>query len=132
MTNSEPQIKIYQLSGLDEQERGFTRQVECICHEHEYEVILRYERIKVEGQSQIDEQSALQNLIEILHKSGYTQLRSQLIFQGKAYLGSQELWVDYPDPECLEAQRQTLINRIREWVNKKRQMRRRNKILRQF
>ena len=100
MDNSDSNVNIFQLSGLDERERGFTRQVECVYKEDTYHVVLRYERVRVEGSSQIDEASALQNLVGMLHRSGYTQLRSQLIFQGKTYLGSQELWIDYPDPEC--------------------------------
>ncbi len=132
MDNSDPNIKVYQLSGLDERERGFTRQVECTFNENLYHVVLRYERVNVEGSSPMNETSALQNLVEILHTSGYTQLRSQLIFQGKTYLGSQELWVDYPDPERVAEKRRTLIESIRDWFNQKRLLRRRNKILRQF
>ena len=41
---------------------------------------------------------ALGNLIHTLQQQGYTQLRSQRIFHGDRYLGSQELWVEYPDP----------------------------------
>ena len=132
MTTSGSQVNIYQLSGLDECERGFTRQVECIHQENDNHVVFRYERVKVEGRSPTNESSALQNLISALQAQGYTQLRSQLIFRGKTYLGSQEFWVDYKDPETPHTQKPTLIKRIREWVNKKKQLKRRNKILHQF
>ena len=125
MTNSDSHTNIYQLSGLDERERGFTRQVECLHQENTYQVIFRYERVKVEGCSPTDEASALQSLIKTLHATGYTQLRSQYIFQGETYLGSQELWVDYPDPEYCEKKPMTLITRFQQWLNKRKQIKRR-------
>ena len=42
---------------------------------------------------------ALQALVTTLHSKGYIQLRAQLIFRGDQYLGSQEPWVEYLDPE---------------------------------
>ena len=131
MASRDPHVNIFQLSGLDERERGFTRQVECTCHENEYHVCLRYERVKVEGHSQKDESSALQNLIDTLQEKGYTQLRSQLIFCGETYLGSQELWVNYPDTERSDEQKPTTFERIRQWLKTRKQLKHRNKALRQ-
>ena len=122
---------IYQLSGLDDRERGFTRQVECSSHETVYQTVMRYERIRAEGTSQVNEATALRELVHGLQQKGYTQLRSQLIFKGEAYLGSQELWVDYPDPACCEEQKLSVVQRIRQWLNKRNQLRRRDKVLRQ-
>ena len=119
MTMPDSEVNIYQLSGLDERDRGFTRQVECSCLENGYHVVLRYERIKVEEHSATNETSALQSLIKTLQTQGYTQLRSQLIFRGEAYLGSQELWVDYPDTESFEDQKLSVIKRFRQWLNRK-------------
>jgi len=109
-------MNIYQLSGLDERERGFTRQIECTYDQEEYHAILRYERIKVQAHSATNESSVIQNMIKTLQDQGYTQLRSQLIFRGESYLGSQELWVDYPDRECVEEQKPSKLERLRQWL----------------
>jgi len=37
-------------------------------------------------------------LIHTLQSEGYRQLRSQMSFRNGVYLGSQEMWVEYPDP----------------------------------
>ncbi len=122
MTTSNSHTNIYQLSGLDERERGFTRQVECIHQGNEYHVVFRYERVKVEGRSPINESVALQSLVKTLHATGYSQLRSQFIFQRDKYLGSQELWVDYPDPDRIEEKKPvTLISRLRQWLDIRKQ-----------
>ncbi len=119
MSTSDIQPNIYQLSGLDDRERGFTRQVECRCLETGYQALLRYERVKVEGHSDTDDSHAIQDLIKALQERGYTQLRSQLIFRGKSYLGSQELWVDYPDAEISVEKKPSLVEWIRLWFVKK-------------
>jgi len=110
-------MNIYQLSGLDERERGFTRQVECTCDQEEYHAILRYERVRVHEHSTSSESSAIQNLINTLQTQGYTQLRSQLIFREETYLGSQELWVDYPDVESVEGQKPSKLQQFLQWLS---------------
>ena len=118
MTNSADKPNIYQLSGLDDRERGFTRQVECRHQDRAYRVVLRYERVRVDQESPIDEHSALQNLIKDLQNQGYSQLRSQLIFRGETYLGSQELWIEYPDEEREGERKLSVFQRISRWLNK--------------
>ena len=110
-------MDIYQLSGLDERERGFTRQVECTYEKEKYHVLLRYEHLIINEQSATNESSAIQNLVATLQQRGYTQLRSQLIFRGKNYLGSQELWVDYPDPKCTEEEKPSKLERLLQWLH---------------
>ena len=39
-----------------------------------------------------------EEIISTLQEQGYTQLRSQLSVQEGTYLGSQEPWIEYPDP----------------------------------
>ncbi|WP_447969387.1 hypothetical protein [Nitrospira sp. M1] len=112
-------MNIYQLSGLDERERGFTRQVECTYEKEEYRALLRYERVLVKEHSATNESSAIHNVITTLQKKGYTQLRSQLIFRGETYLGSQELWVDYPDPESVDVQKPSILTQLRQWLKRK-------------
>ena len=110
------QINIYQLSGLDDRERGFTRQVEISYHVDTYRAVLRYERYRADGSSHLDEAKALESLIETLQAQGYTQLRSQLIFRGQSYLGSQERWVDYGDNEVTQKPQKSLWESVKQWL----------------
>ena len=114
------QINTYQLSGLDDRERGFTRQVEVSCHDNTYQAVLRYERFRADGSSRLNEAKALENLIQTLQAQGYTQLRSQLIFRGKSYLGSQELWIDYSDAEVAKKPWTGFWESFQQWLKNKR------------
>ena len=118
MTIPAHQPNVYQLSGLDDRERGFTRQVTCLYRDEAYYAALQYERVKIEEHSTIDESSALLNVITTLQTCGYTQLRSQLIFRGETYLGSEEFWVDYPDRE-VEKPKLSVLERLRRWFNRR-------------
>ncbi|HZS12518.1 MAG TPA: hypothetical protein VFA38_09720, partial [Nitrospirales bacterium] len=42
---------------------------------------------------------AIAILVSRLHAMGYRQMRSRASFRGKTYLGSQEMWIEYPDPD---------------------------------
>jgi hypothetical protein len=42
----------------------------------------------------------IDELVRMLRGRGYTQLRSRLNFKGAAYLGTQEPWIEYPDPNA--------------------------------
>jgi hypothetical protein len=99
MISPSPQASIYHVSGLDDRDRGFNRQVHVIPCEGGFQARFRYELLQVEVDPVPMEEQALQRLIQVLHDRGYTQLRTQRIFIGDRYLGNQELWVEYPDPE---------------------------------
>ncbi|MBI4401834.1 MAG: hypothetical protein HY581_09410 [Nitrospirae bacterium] len=92
-------IEKHQLAGLDERERGFNRLVELDRCEGGYRAALRYEAAVVRTEGCETAADALSELIRLLQAQGYTQLRSQLSFRGNVYLGSQEAWIEYPDPE---------------------------------
>jgi len=91
-------IEKYQLAGMDERERGFSRPVDLQQEGGLYRATLRYEKVEMAGESGEAKEAALLELIRHLQARGYTQLRSQLTFRGAQYLGSQEPWLDYPDP----------------------------------
>ena len=91
------QINTYQLAGVDDRERGFTRQVKVSVSQGLSRAVMQYEALRAEGNPSDTEDTALSNLIHTLQQRGYTQLRTQLIFLGDRYLGSQELWIEYPD-----------------------------------
>ena len=93
------QINTYQLAGMDDRERGFNRQVKVSASNGFSRAVIQYEALRIEGAPGETEETALGNLIQMLQQRGYTQLRTQLIFQGDRYLGSQELWKEYPDPD---------------------------------
>jgi hypothetical protein len=88
----------YQLAGLDDRERGFSRPVEFERSSQEYRAILRYESTRVISEPSSTQESALLHLIHTLQAEGYRQLKTQMSFRNGTYLGSQEPWVDYPDP----------------------------------
>ena len=92
-------IEKYQLAGVDERERGFSRPVDLQQVGALYRAALRYERVEIAGESGEAKEAALLELIRHLQARGYTQLRSQISFRGTQYLGSQEPWVEYPDPD---------------------------------
>lgn len=97
-------MNVHHISGLDDRERGFNRQVQVIGQGTAYQSRLRYEALQIEVEASVTEEEALQRVVQALQERGYTQLRTQRIFQGEQYLGNQELWVDYPDPEHPEAE----------------------------
>jgi hypothetical protein len=106
---------VYHIAGIDDRERGFNRQVHVMAQGVAYQARLRYEALQIEVEPVDTEEAALHRLIEVLQERGYTQLRTQRIFQGEQYLGNQELWVDYPDPELPDAPPISLFMRIRQF-----------------
>jgi len=104
---------VYHIAGLDDRERGFNRQAQVIAQGAAYQARLRYEALQIEVEFVDTEEKALQRLIHVLQERGYSQLRTQRIFQGQEYLGNQELWVDYPEPERPDVQPVSWFRRIR-------------------
>ncbi len=88
----------HQLAGFDDQERGFNRPVEFVRSERGMQAVLRYERKRAASPEAPDTAQALRALIALLQHEGYTQLRTQQSYRDGAYLGSQEPWIEYPDP----------------------------------
>jgi hypothetical protein len=106
-------IEKHQLAGLDERERGFNRQVEIDRRAGTYRATFRYETTVVATERQGAQAAALTELVVMLHARGYQQLRSRLSFQGGNYLGSQEAWIEYPDPAWVQTFWKSLTERIR-------------------
>ncbi len=107
---------VYQIAGLDERDRGFNRQCQIIVEDEACIARLRYETLQIESKAVPSEEEALDSLIHALQDRGYRQMRSQRIFQGAKYLGNQELWVDYPDPELSESQPVSWCMRVRHFL----------------
>lgn len=87
------------LAGMDERGRGFTRTVDIERREGVFRAIFRYEALVVESASAENAAAALAEMVRSLQERGYMQIRTRLNFLGGAYRGSQEPWVEYPDPE---------------------------------
>ena len=87
------------LAGLDERERGFSRAVDIEGREGVFRAVFRYETLVLESAGTENAAAALAAMVRLLQMRGYRQLRTRLTFLGGAYLGSQELWIEYPDPE---------------------------------
>jgi hypothetical protein len=88
----------HQLAGLDTRERGFSRPVVFEQADGGYQAMLRYETTRVVTTGHDTPGAALEELIRTLQGQGYSRLRSQLSVREGTYLGSQEPWIDYPDP----------------------------------
>lgn len=116
----------YQLAGLDDRERGFSRPVEFERIGEGYRAILRYETVRLTTESYITQDDALRNLIHALHVQGYRQLKTQMSFRDGVYLGSQELWVEYPDPEPIQPERSDFFGKIITWFRTSRRDRKRS------
>jgi hypothetical protein len=110
----QPGLDKYQLAGLDDRERGFSRPIEFGQSGEGYRAVLRYESTRVETELHSTQDVALRLLIETLHIQGYRQLRTQMSFRSGVYLGSQEIWVEYPDPQP-EPKPERLITRMMNW-----------------
>ena len=106
----------HQLAGVDARERGFSRPVVFEQADGGYQAILRYETIHVVTVARDTPVAALEELIRTLQGQGYSQLRSQLSFREGAYLGSQEPWIDYPDPERQPEIPDGLMGRLFGWL----------------
>ncbi len=87
------------LAGLDERARGFTRIASVEQQAETFRASLQYETLLAVSADADSPAAALADLVRKLHGRGYTQLRSRLTFAGGTYLGTQEQWVEYADPE---------------------------------
>ena len=105
----------YQLAGLDNRERGFSRPVEFERVGEGYRAILRYETVRVTTETHLTQDEALTNLIHALLAQGYRQLKTQMSFRNGVYLGSKELWVEYQDPPQTEPERPGFFDKIKNW-----------------
>lgn len=106
----------YQLAGLDDRERGFSRPVEFERAGEHYRAILRYETVRMSTEPHPTQDSALFTLIQDLQREGYRQLRTQASFRNGLYLGSQEMWVEYPDPPQPDPEPAGFMARLRGWL----------------
>jgi hypothetical protein len=102
----------HQLAGLDTRERGFSRPVVFEQADGGYQAMLRYETTRVVTTAYDTPGAALEELIRTLQGQGYSQLRSQLSVREGAYLGSQEPWIEYPDPARATEQQGGLMKRL--------------------
>jgi hypothetical protein len=108
----------HQLAGLDNRERGFSRPVEFERTEAGYRAILRYETVRIATETHPTQNEALTILIRSLQAQGYRQLKTQMSFRDGVYLGSQELWVEYPDPPEAEPERSGFVDKLKNWFGR--------------
>ena len=108
----------HQLAGVDTRERGFSRPVVFERTGGGYQAILRYETTRVVTTAHDTPGAALEELIRMLQGQGYSQLRSQLSAREGTYLGSQEPWIDYPDPARQPETPDGLIGKFFSWFRR--------------
>jgi hypothetical protein len=112
------QTEKHQLAGLDTRERGFSRPIVFEQADGGYQAMLRYETTRVVTMAHDTPGAALEELIRMLQGQGYSQLRSQLSVLGGTYLGSQEPWIEYPDPARQPETPDGLISKFFAWFNR--------------
>ncbi len=105
----------HQLAGLDHLERGFSRPVELERTGEGYRAVLRYESARIVTNVQPSQDASLRLLVATLQLQGYRQLKTQRSFRHGVYLGSQEIWVEYPDPPQAESQSSRLWSKLISW-----------------
>jgi len=105
----------YQLAGLDDRERGFSRPIDFEQAGEEYRAILRYEALHVATDLCPTQELALMTLVRTMQTRGYRQLKTQMNYRNGVYLGSQELWIEYPDP-APEIKSTGLLARFTGWL----------------
>jgi len=105
----------HQLAGLDDRERGFSRPIEFEREGEDYRAVLRYESILISTGPAPSQDVALFSLVQSLQSQGYRQLKTQTSFRNGLYLGSQELWVEYPDPPHVEQKPSGVIAKLLSW-----------------
>ncbi len=105
----------YQLAGLDDRERGFSRPVGFEQVGEGYRAVLRYETVRLSTEIHPTQDDALTGLIQTLQAQGYRQLKTQRSFRNGVYLGSQELWVEYPDPPQADPEPSGFFGRLKHW-----------------
>jgi hypothetical protein len=108
----------YQLAGLDQRERGFSRPVELVHESQRYRALLRYEATRVVTEPADSQEAALQLLIATLQGQGYRQLKTQISFRNGTYVGSRESWIEYPDPPPAAPRGAGFVAVIRNWFHR--------------
>jgi hypothetical protein len=112
------QTEKHQLAGFDARERGFSRPVVFEQVDGGYRAMLQYETTRVLTVAQATPGAALEELIRTLQGQGYSQLRTQLSVRQGTYLGSQEPWIEYPDPAKQLETPDGLIGKFFSWFSR--------------
>ncbi|MBL8072148.1 MAG: hypothetical protein JNM35_13745, partial [Nitrospira sp.] len=102
--------------GCDARERGVNRPVDVVRTASGDLATWRYETTHIVTPEAPSAGEALQQLITTLQQQGYTQLRSQQSYRDGIYLGSQELWVEYPDRQA--APEVGLLGLLKKWLGR--------------
>ena len=105
-------VEKYQIAGLDERLRGFSRLLDMEAAGDRRRALFRYEQTLVETPECETSREAIDEVVRLLRERGYSQLRVRLDFRGETYLGTQEPWLDYPDPEPAEPERSYVTEQL--------------------
>src|SRR5436305_15185673 len=84
------------LAGLDDQQRGFSRQDDIEGADGQCRASLRYEKLFLLTEPRATSEAALLDIIQALHERGYRQLRRRMSFCGRVSFGSRESWLGSP------------------------------------
>lgn len=87
----------YQLEGVDEEGRYFSRSVILTELGGLLSVSFNYEGIKISANSHHTHDGALKELVSQIKKSGFINIRARLNYVGSRYLAEGKPWIYFPD-----------------------------------
>jgi hypothetical protein len=90
-------IEKHQIEGVDPSDRYFNRMILVNRTASGYAAKVMYEALNVEGHPHPTITAAVQELIEMMQRFGFSKMRTRANFKGAKYLAEKETWVDYQD-----------------------------------
>jgi hypothetical protein len=86
--------EIHQMEGFDSRNRMFNRNVFIYKKERSFSAHFRYEELFLESPHFATSTEAINELVKIVQKKGFSRLRTRLNFKGKKYLTELEPWIN--------------------------------------
>ena len=90
-------VEKHQIEGVDPSDRYFNRMILVNRTPSGYAAKVMYEALNVEGHSHPTITAAVQELVDMMQRFGFTRMRTRANFKGTKYLAEKETWVDYQD-----------------------------------
>lgn len=87
----------YQLEGVDEEGRYFSRSVIFRDPEGVFSALFNYEGLKIETNHHPNPDGALKELVSKLKKRGFNKIRARLNYIEGKYLEERRPWIYFPD-----------------------------------
>ena len=87
----------YQLEGIDDGGRYFSRSLEITDSEGLFSALINYEGLKIATNYYHTKEEALKELVSDLRKRGFIKIRARLNYIRGRYLVEERPWIYFPD-----------------------------------